>query len=271
VTIDGAAVTPSRPRRSRWRPSARRVWFVVSLLVCLVLWQVASDTEVINPTFIASPTEIVSTAVDEIQTGDFWHDVRVSATAFFLGFGAAAILGPLLGMIIGMNRRLRYAAEPWVDLFNAMPRVALLPLVVIWVGLGIKAAIVVAFMGAFISILISTIDGVRTIDPANRRVARSFGASRTREFVSVVFPGTIPSIMSGLRIGVERALIGVFVAELFGGNAGIGFMIKKAGETLQADKVFFGVIVFIVFGLVAIAVLDRLQRRFEHWRPRRIG
>lgn len=269
MAVGGTAATPSHPSRLRAALTPRRLWFVASFVVFLVAWQFASDQEAINPAFFASPTDIVSEAVEQVQTGDFWNDVRVSATAFFIGFGLSAVLGPLLGLIIGMNRRLRYAAEPWVDLFNAMPRVALLPLVVIWVGLGIKAAIVVAFLGAFISILISTIDGVRMIDPATRRVARSYGATKRREFLSVVLPGTVPSIVSGLRIGVERALIGVFVAELFGGNAGVGFMIKKAGETLQADRVFFGVFVFIVFGLFAIAVIDRVQRRFEHWRPRR--
>jgi ABC-type nitrate/sulfonate/bicarbonate transport system permease component len=245
----------------------RHVWFAASLVVLLVAWQVASSTEAVNPSFFSSPSGIVSAAVEQVQRSEFWNDLRVSATAFVAGFGLAAVLGPLLGLIIGMSRRLRYAAQPWIDLFNSMPRVALLPLVVIWVGLGVKAAIVVAFIGAFISILISTVDGVRMVDPVTRRVAASFGASRTREFLSVILPGSVPAIVSGLRIGVERALIGVFVAELFGGNAGVGFMIKRAGEHLQSGRVFLGVLIFIAFGLLAIAVIDRVQRRFEHWRP----
>jgi ABC-type nitrate/sulfonate/bicarbonate transport system permease component len=264
------ARTAPRDPAPAGRASRRLVggaWFAASVLLLLVAWEVASRLELLNPLFFSRPTEIIEAAIREVQLGRFWRDVGTSALAFTVGFGIAAAAAVPLGLAIGMNRKARHIAGPWVEMLNSTPRVALLPLVVIWVGLGIKAAIVVVFLGAAVSILISTIDGVKTIDPSYLRLAQSFRASSRLRFKSVVFPATIPSIVAGLRIGVERALIGVFVAELFGGNAGVGFMIKRAGENLQADRVFFGVLVFIVFGLLAVAAVSRLERHYQHWRP----
>jgi NitT/TauT family transport system permease protein len=247
----------------------RAGWFGASVVLLLVAWEAAARLDLLNPLFFSRPTEIVEAAIREVQLSRFWRDVGVSALSFSIGFGAAALVAVPLGLAIGSGRRSRFVAGPWIEMLNSTPRVALLPLVVIWVGLGIKAAIVVVFLGAAVSILIATIDGVKTIDPSYLRVASSYRAGRVLRFTSVVFPATIPSIVSGLRIGVERALIGVFVAELFGGNAGVGFMIKRAGENLQPDRVFFGVLVFIAFGLLAVAAVDRLERHYRHWRPTR--
>src|SRR4249919_3173337 len=150
---------------------------------------------------------------------------------------------------------------------SAVPRVTLLPLIVIWFGIGIWSKVMVVFLGAVIPILINTQAGVKTSEARFIRVARSFSASKIKIFSSIILPCTVPFIFTGLKYGAGRALLGVVVGELYASTAGLGHMIAEAGNTFQTDVVFFGVLIFMATGLVVAAFLDVFERRFERWRP----
>lgn len=150
---------------------------------------------------------------------------------------------------------------------NATPRVALLPLVIIWLGIGILSKVGIIFLGAVFPMLINARDGVKTTPLSLINAARSFGASEWQVFKTVVFPSTLPFVLTGLRIAVGRALVGVLVGELYAATAGIGFMITVAGATFQTDKVFVGVLIFAIAGIVLTDILDRIEHRFDKWRP----
>jgi len=149
-----------------------------------------------------------------------------------------------------------------------VPRVTLLPLIVIWFGIGIWSKIVVVFLGAVIPMLINTFSGVKTNEERFLRVARSFGASELRIFWTIVLPGTVPFIFTGLKYAAGRALLGVVVGELYAATAGVGYLIAIAGNTFQTDKVFAGILIVMFTGLVTVEVLNRLERRFDAWRPK---
>jgi NitT/TauT family transport system permease protein len=150
---------------------------------------------------------------------------------------------------------------------NATPRVALLPLVIIWLGIGILSKVGIIFLGAVFPIMINTRDGVKTTPSNLLTAARSFGASEWMIFKTVVLPSTVPFILSGLRLGLGRAIVGVMVGELYAATAGIGFMITVAGATFQTDKVFVGVLIFALTGMIGMEILSRVERRFSSWRP----
>jgi ABC-type nitrate/sulfonate/bicarbonate transport system permease component len=139
--------------------------------------------------------------------------------------------------------------------------------VIIWLGIGIFSKIGIIFLGAVFSILINTRDGVKTTPVNLLNAARSFGASERMVFKTVVIPSTIPFILTGLRLGVGRALVGVLVGELYAATAGIGFMITVAGATFQTDKVFVGVLIFALSGMIGMELLTKLEHRFDKWRP----
>jgi NitT/TauT family transport system permease protein len=149
---------------------------------------------------------------------------------------------------------------------NATPRVALLPLVIIWLGIGVLSKVGIIFLGAVFPILINTRDGVKTTPHNLLTAARSFGASEWMLFKTVVLPSTLPFILTGLRLATGRALVGVMVGELYAATAGIGFMITVAGATFQTDKVFVGVLIFAVSGMVLMEALTKIERRFDKWR-----
>ena len=160
-----------------------------------------------------------------------------------------------------------YAFDPFINAMNATPRVALLPLVIIWLGIGIFSKIGIIFLGAVFSILINTRDGVKTTPVNLLNAARSFGASEGMVFKTVVVPSMMPFILTGLRLAVGRALVGVLVGELYAATAGIGFMITVAGATFQTDKVFVGVLIFAISGMIGMELLTKLEQRFDKWRP----
>lgn len=243
-------------------------WAALLFVALLAAWEVGARAGLISDLFFSSPSAIAASGVHEMGGGRFWRDLAVSSVELLAGFLAAAALAVPLGLVAGSSARFGYLVSPWLDGLNATPRVALLPLVILWVGLGFWAAVIIVFLGAFFSIAINTSNGVKTVDRQLLNLARSFGASRRKVFVSVVAPATVPYTIAGLRIGVGRALIGVFVAEIFGGSAGIGYMIKVAGQTLQTDRVFVGVAVFMLMGVGLFTAIGVLERRFERWRPK---
>jgi ABC-type nitrate/sulfonate/bicarbonate transport system permease component len=161
-----------------------------------------------------------------------------------------------------------YIFDPFINAMNATPRVALLPLIIIWLGIGILSKVGIIFLGAVFPMLINARDGVKTTPHNLLNAARSFGASEWQIFRSVVFPSTVPFIITGLRLGVGRALVGVLVGELYAATAGIGFMITVAGATFQTDKVFVGILIFAITGVILTVILDRMERRFDKWRPK---
>jgi len=244
----------------------RRIVASLTLLLFLSVWEYAAGRWV-DPMFLSSPSRVYVAAIDLVTTGELWPDLMVSAQSFIWGYlGAVAVAVPL-GLIIGWNRRAQYMVQPFIDIMNAVPRITFLPILVLWFGIGIWSKIAVVFLGAVIPITIATYSGVRSNEARFVRVARSFGASSLKMFTSIILPGTVPFIFTGLKYGAGRALLGVVVGELYASTAGIGHMIAEAGNTLQTDVVFVGVLIFTITGLIINAALDRVERHFDRWRP----
>jgi ABC-type nitrate/sulfonate/bicarbonate transport system permease component len=257
------------PSPLRWYvANERTILAVVSFAGFFVLWQVGAALGRVNPVFFSSPVLIFQAGLVEVQKIRFWNDLGLSAIELVIGFCSAAVLGILVGLLSGWYRRLDYFLDPWLSFMYALPRVALLPLIVLWVGLTIWSVVVAIFLGVFFTVVIGTRQGVRTVDKRLLEVAASFRASRARLFWTVVLPSTLPFILASLRLGVGHALVGVFVGELYAANAGLGFMILIAGQQQQTDRLLFGVLMFTLAGVALIETLRVVERRFQNWRPR---
>jgi NitT/TauT family transport system permease protein len=240
-----------------------------SVIVFLTAWELVGNTlQLINPMFMSAPSLIWKAAVQLVASGEIWNDLRVSGLEFGWGYLLSVVVGVPFGIACGWYKRFAYTFDPFINAMNATPRVALLPLVIIWLGIGILSKVGIIFLGAVFPILINARDGVKTTPYNLLTAARSFGASEWQIFKSVVLPSTLPFILTGLRLGVGRALIGVMVGELYAATAGIGFMITVAGATFQTDKVFVGVLIFALSGMTAMELLTRLESRFDKWRPK---
>jgi ABC-type nitrate/sulfonate/bicarbonate transport system permease component len=242
---------------------------IAGVVTFLVVWELVGNVlQLINPMFMSAPSLIFTAAVNMFSSGEIYNDLYVSGIELFWGFLLSAVVAVPFGIMVGWYKRMAYIFDPFINAMNATPRVALLPLVIIWLGIGILSKVGIIFLGAVFPILINTRDGVKTTPYNLLTAARSFGASEWMLFKTVVLPSTIPFILTGLRLGLGRAIVGVMVGELYAATAGIGFMITVAGATFQTDKVFVGVLIFALTGMMGMEMLTRIERRFDRWRPK---
>ncbi len=237
------------------------------MLLFLAGWEAAVALALVNPLFISSPSRIARAALALFADGSILNDLRVSGLEFLVGYGLAVVIGVPLGILMGWYSRLDAVLDPFVSALYATPRIALLPLVMIWFGIGLMSKIAIVFLGAIFPILVNTITGVRTIDADFVRVARSFGSSDRQLFLTVALPSSVPLLLTGLRLGLGHALIGIVVGEMYGATEGLGFLIAVSGAAFQTDRVMVGIILIASAGVALTALLRLIERRFERWRP----
>jgi ABC-type nitrate/sulfonate/bicarbonate transport system permease component len=240
---------------------------VLGLVLFFVLWQIGADRGVVDKFFFSAPSDIAVAAWREVQNPRFWNDVRVSGIELAVGTVLGVLVSVPVGLVVGWYRRLNYAVDPWLNFANALPRVALIPLVVLTVGLGVEMKITIVFLGAVFTIMVATVEGVRTVERYLLDVARSFRASQRRIFTSLVIPGTLPFIVSGMRIAVGRVLAGVIIAEFYAQTDGIGVMILKAGYAFDSARMMFGILLFTLLGILLYESVGYAERYFQRWRP----
>jgi ABC-type nitrate/sulfonate/bicarbonate transport system permease component len=268
VAVDHELETGPR-RRSFYQRNERLILGGAAVLVALGAWQWAWSAKAISPLFFTGPSTVVTRFVEEWTHGRLKQDIAYSGTNFLIGVGMAIAVGVVLGVLIGWYRRLAMVVDPFVTTLYSTPRVALVPLVLIWFGIGMWSKVFIVFINAVFPVLINTIGGVRAVDVDLLRAARAYCASDWQIFRTVVVPGAVPFILTGVRQAVALGLIGVVVGEMFGGSEGIGFMVNYGGQTFQTDTVFLGVAIIAASGIVLTWLAERLERRFSRWRPER--
>lgn len=281
-----SAAHPAEPPRSirLYVEHERLILGVLAIFVFLVFWEglargwwadllrpmigPAAERWMVRPIFVSSPTRVAEAAYRMyFVTGEILADLKWSALEYVLGLLLAIVVGIPLGLASGWYRRFSYAAEPFLSAFNATPQVAFLPLIVVWVGTGLVTKVIIIFLLAVLPIAISAQSAVRTTDPRLLKVASSFSSGEWLLFRSIILPSAVPYLLSGLRLAIGRAMIGIVVGEIYGSAAGVGMMINQAGSRFQTDKVFVGVLTIVAAGMILSELVRRIERRVEIWRP----
>jgi ABC-type nitrate/sulfonate/bicarbonate transport system permease component len=237
-----------------------------AVVVVLGLWQLAASEHWVNALITSSPSLVVQSGLDMTRTGTLGKAVGETARLFVVGFGISLVTGLAGGVLLGWYRRLDAALDPFVSILYVAPRLAIIPLIMLWAGIGFTAQVVIVWLTAVFPIIINVSAGVRSIDRDLLQVARSFRATNRDVLLTLAIPGSIPSVISGIRQGLGQGLIGVVVAEYFVGNNGVGGLIFNAGMTLESGKAFAGVVIFAVAALILTGVLRAFERRVDRWR-----
>jgi ABC-type nitrate/sulfonate/bicarbonate transport system permease component len=258
-----------RPKLSFYKRYESIILGGTSVVLILGLWEAAWEARMISPLFFSGPSAVAKQMVYAWTRGNLKADLLYSGTNFILGFAAAAVAGVVVGILVGWYKTLRLLMNPTLTALYATPRVAMIPLILIWFGIGMWSKVFIVFISAFFPILVNTIGGMRAIDRDLLRAARAFCASDWQIFKTVAIPGSVPFILTGIRQGVALGLIGVVVGEMFGGSQGIGFMVAYGGQTFSTDTLFVGVVIIATAGIVLTSLAERLERRFSQWRPER--
>jgi len=256
---------PSPSRLRRWEPY---IWSCGAVAAFIVTWQLVANAELVPELFLPGPIAIGQALVDMFHDPVIWIDLQTSGAEFLLGYGLAIVIGLPLGLLTGRYQRLAWALDPFISFFYSMPRIALVPLLIIWFGIGIYSKVAVVFLGAFFPILINTIAGIRSLDGSLLKAAHSFGASELQIFRTIALPGSVPFILTGLRLGVGHALVGVVVGELIAAQHGVAYEMSIAGTTFQMPKMFAGLVLISSSGVFLTLLLQRLEKHFDAWRPR---
>lgn len=238
----------------------------LAVIAFMCFWEYSVRANWVNPLFTSSPLRIIAAAGVMIQEGTIWQDLATSGLEFGLGYGLAVVVGVPLGILMGWYKRLNSLLEPFVNALYATPRIALLPLVVIWFGIDLGSKVAIVFLSTVFPILVNTMVGVRTVDRDFIKVAKSFGASDRQLFTTVALPSSVPFLLTGLRLGLGHALIGIVVGEMYGATSGIGYMMAVAGATFQTDRVMVGIIIIAASGMAMTHMLKLIEHRFEKWR-----
>lgn len=265
-TSTARAETAPSPAGLAWKKHENWLLGTVAMVIFLSVWQAAVSLGWVNPLFTSSPSRILSTGYEMFAERSIYYDMEVSGYEFIVGYGMAILIGVPVGVLMGWYGRVNAVLEPFVTSLYAMPRIALLPLVMIWFGIGFASKIAIVFLGAIFPILVNTITGVRTLNTDFIKVARSFGSNDRQMFLTVALPSSVPLLLTGLRLGLGHALVGIVVGEMYGATRGLGYIIAMAGATFQTDKVMVGIIIIAAAGVALTQLLKLIERRFERWR-----
>src|SRR5215471_1730558 len=242
-------------------------WRLIALAIFLVAWHLASIPA--GKLLLPSPIDIAPAFIDELRSGQLITATFSSLQVFAAGYLLAILTGVALGVLMGGMPRLGATLEIYVNALNATPRVALIPFIILWFGLGPIAKIVVVWFQAMLPILINTYAGVQNTDPDLLEAARSFGASRGQIFRHIMLPGALPYIVTGLRLGAALAMVGTVIAELQTSLAGLGYLMAQFSGSFQTAKYFPPVIVLALMGMLISQLLKVLEGRLARWKANR--
>lgn len=258
-----------RLRRRYFRHSWMR-W--VSPIVVVGLWQLLSSTGVLPASKLVSPVTVVHTTYTLIVTnnpayGTLQNSLLISAERWGIGFSLGTVIGVLLAVVTGLSRVAETALDPVVHALRAIPLLGVLPLFVVWFGIGELPKDLIVLLATLFPMYVSTFAGIRGVDPKLRELGKVLGLTRRELVTQIVLPGSLPMMFAGLRLSVVSSLLALVVGEQINANAGLGFMITQAEQFLQNNIITVCLIVYAILGLLAEAIVRVAERRVLAWRP----
>lgn len=257
-------ITRSRGVGQRARDLAARVPPVVSTVAIstaslgsgLLLWQVLSTT-VLNPLLVPPPAEVLHTAMPMLRSGEIFRHVAISLLRIAVGFIVGSLLAVALGVLMGRIRALNRALDPIIEVLRYLSPTAMIPIAIIWFGIGEISKYFLIFWGTFFFVLINTIVGVLRTPVARQRAARCMGANTLQIFLLVVIPSAVPYIVTGMRVAMASAFMSIIPAEMLAADSGLGYLLQQSGVLMQTNRIFVA--------LAAICFLGFLTDRLFQW------
>lgn len=268
--VSPAAMTrDARPvafRGGLLQPKMHRLAGLAALLALIGLWQVASSLGWMSPVLAPSPAEVIHALWAMIVSGELAGHLRASLLRLLGGFAIGGSVGIAVGLAVGLSSVVRAPGVTLVSALFPIPKIALLPLFILWFGIGESSKLATIAFGTFFPTVIATYGAVDNVDRSLVRMARSFGLPAWAIVAKVVLPGALPGILSGLRIASSIGIVLLVAAEMIGANEGVGALVLAAGNLMQSDRLLAGVVVLSLLGLAVAGLLGALERRLLAWR-----
>ena len=235
----------------------------LSLAIALGLWELAARN--VDPVLFTSPTKVAVAAWSMVLSGELWTYLWPSLVVLAIGFSLAVLAGIAIGLLLARFWVLDVALNVYITFLYSIPSVALVPLIVLWAGFETTAKVIILFLFAFFPMVINTYQGVKSVDPKLLEVGRAFRCSERQLWANIVIPAALPFIVTGLRLALGRALIGMVLADLYTAISGIGYLIVRTASTYQVDKMFVPIVTLGLLGVTLTALLRLAERRVAPW------
>jgi NitT/TauT family transport system permease protein len=247
------------------RPQPHLSWIAFAIL--LGAWETVGRLALVSPLFLPPPSDILVEGWELLRSGHLFHHVGVSLLRIGGGFLLAVLLGTFTGILLGSSRLAEAVGNPLLAAAFPIPKIAILPLLILWLGIGEAPKMAVIGLGVFFPLAINVYTGVKNVDPLLIRAALSLGAGRLDIIRKVVWPAILPLVFAGLKLGLGTSLLLVVAAEMIAADAGIGFLILTAADLLQTKKLMVGLITLSLLGLSFNGLLQRIEKRCLPWKP----
>lgn len=248
-----------------------RIYPLVALVAVISAWEALVVIRQIPPIYLPAPTFIAETFVQLVQDPGFLGHLTATLRRIFLGFLLGASLGVLVGLLMGRWRAVQAIADTFISMLYPLPKIALIPLLIVWLGLGDSYKIAISALSAFFPVVISTYVSIGQVDYRLLKAARDLGCTGSRLYRRVILPAALPGIMGGVRLGLGVSIILVIGAEMVGGNLGIGYLLIFAGQVLQINRVFAILVVLTIIGYVLLKGEQVIENLLMPWRHSRDG
>jgi ABC-type nitrate/sulfonate/bicarbonate transport system permease component len=247
-----------------------RVLPAASVAIFLIAWETAVRWRGIAPIFLPAPSSIAFYLWTMLADGTMEYHLGVTLLRIFAGFLVAGVSGVALGLLMGMSRILYRIADIWIAALYPLPKISLIPLLIIWLGTGEAYRVVISAVTAFFPIVMSTYSGIRQADRGLIKAAQDLGANATQVQLKVVIPAAMPSILSGLQLGMGVTIILIVAAEMIGGSSqsGMGYLLISAGQVMETEKVFAALVMLAVMGAAIIKLQQWTDRKIAPWMAR---
>jgi len=255
----------SAPRARRRRPSFVLVTTPIVLAALIGLWKGYVEVFHVSRFILPPPEDVWSAFVQLVQEGNTWHHARITAYEIAVGFGLAVAVGILLGLVLGKLQKVEQVASPFLVALQTTPKVALIPLFLLWFGFGTSPKILTGAIFAFFPITTNTIAGVRAVDRGHRDVMESLNAGRLQTFRLLDLPSALPYVLAGMEIGIVLATVGAVVAEYLGGRQGLGYLAVVSLNQFRVERLFAIVFVLAAMGFAFQRVVVELRRVLIPW------
>lgn len=251
---------------ARARGAERTLFGVLGIALLVGTWEALTATGAVDPIMISSPSAIISDANTAFGSAGMWDHTWTTLGEWVIGFSLAAAAGVPLGIVAARSRIVGKVTEHWLLFLLIVPMVALVPLFILVLGIGVEMKVLISFLTALPPIALNVLEGVRATSPDLLNVGNTFGANRFTALRAIYLPSALPSLLAGVRIGSAQALIGVVFAEMVASSAGLGYAIKVAGSTFNTPRLMLGIIILAIMAIVVGKSLEMLERRLERWR-----
>ena len=228
-----------------------------SLALAFLIWQLLS-TFIFNPFLIPPPLEVIRTAIPMMMSGEIFADVSISMSRILVGFFSGSLIGVIFGVLLGRIRVLHDLLDPIMELLRYLSPTAMIPIAVIWFGIGELSKYFLIFWGTFFIVLINTTAGVWRAPITRQRAAECLGANRLQIFLMVVIPSAVPYIVTGMRVAMASSFMSIIPAEILAADSGIGYLLQKSSMLLQTNRIFVALLTICILGFA----VDRLFRFF---------